>query len=964
MKKQKTITQLITLILSIIISIQVVIILALVIISDVPNKSKNEAINNFSNIINLKSSYFEEQLQSICDLGDYKKIIKNELIDYFGSLDNVRDTSSLVQNQFLKRIPNYLLNILNYNKSQSAYIVLENNEANSNDINRNGIQISRNDDEYVFEIAPNIVQEEFQEIKTNYSKEQFTFLIDNESDNFYFAINRKNEDQILIDRENIGYFSIYKKANEHILSFSYAYSNSKNEVVAIIGFEFKVNDLFEKIKVDSLEPKNCSIIFGYTNNNDLEIVPISAYGKYGQEKIESNNKINILSSTTSNMMSKLGDNNLGLVKKLELYPHNNNPYTNEQFVILGVVNENYLFRTANNFENIIYAIIIITIFFSSLVILASIYYIARPIKSLSVKIRGNNSESPISVEKVNIEEINNVLLSIENVVSQAKNYTNKMSSVINSFLPGVYFYTEEDNDVFCTRPFFDLCDVDYSEGYISKKSFNEIFKKIITSPYDVKYDAYKLNNGKWVKVETKSESTFTLGIISDITNQVEEIQKLDRERDIDPLTKLYNRVVFSKYAEEMLQKNKNKVIAFIMWDIDKLKSINDYYGHDIGDEYIIKFADCIRIINTSSYGIAARRSGDEFFGLIVGDSKLEIVNIIDQIQKKIKSSSITINENTTEKLSASTGISWYPENSTDFKTLINLADIALYEAKYYYKGIVYYINKGKDSAILLHYSKELAKILDGDFVTFAYQPIVNAKDGSVFGYELLMRIFSDIITNPKRLVSIANGESRLDDVEEMTFVKGFESYDNNISNLKESKIFINSVANANLLDSTLNKILAENNNNLDMLVVELSNINKSDSKILSKKIKKFKSVNSQIAIDNFKFEFLDQKYIEIEADYLKIDITLINEIDINLENQEFVKEIIDYAQKNNLKTIAVGVKRYSEMEYLIKQGVDYLQGYYLGEPSAKPSNINKEVISEIRKLNNIVDINLKKDKTN
>ena len=89
-----------------------------------------------------------------------------------------------------------------------------------------------------------------------------------------------------------------------------------------------------------------------------------------------------------------------------------------------------------------------------------------------------------------------------------------------------------------------MCGSNLKEGYISKEEFNKIYEEIITSHYDKKYEAYLLPNDRWVKIETKFDSSFNLGIVTDITDQVIEVKRMEKELDIDPFTKLYNRIAF------------------------------------------------------------------------------------------------------------------------------------------------------------------------------------------------------------------------------------------------------------------------------------------------------------------------------------------------------------------------------------------------------------------------------------
>ena len=122
-------------------------------------------------------------------------------------------------------------------------------------------------------------------------------------------------------------------------------------------------------------------------------------------------------------------------------------------------------------------------------------------------------------------------------------------------------------------------------------------------------------------------------------------------------------------------------MALVMWDIDKLKLINDTYGHECGDKYLVTFSEVIRSLEEYD-GIVSRRSGDEFWALLVGKSHMELINIINGVRSKIHETYIEVGENTFERLKASMGIAWYPDDGKDLETLINVADFSLYEMKF------------------------------------------------------------------------------------------------------------------------------------------------------------------------------------------------------------------------------------------------------------------------------------------
>ena len=124
-----------------------------------------------------------------------------------------------------------------------------------------------------------------------------------------------------------------------------------------------------------------------------------------------------------------------------------------------------------------------------------------------------------------------------------------------------------------------------------------------------------------------------------------------------------------------------------------------------------------------------------------------------------------------------------------------------------------------------------------------------------------------------------------------------------------------------------------------------------DEEVLRQKQETLRSLHAQIAVDNFDGDFDNLELVDLEVDFLKIDISVVSNINKDYQHRKILAEILDYAKARDIKTIAVGVKNYDEMKYLIEAGVDYLQGFYLGHPKVRPSEISADVVKKIRNLN-------------
>lgn len=594
--------------------------------------------------------------------------------------------------------------------------------------------------------------------------------------------------------------------------------------------------------------------------------------------------------------------------------------------------------------------IALTVFFGNIIIILSIRFISRPLKRISSDLEKATFGSTTKIPKTKIKELNSLIDSVEKLNHSALSYSSALSFAIDRFSIG-FFFSIDRKEVYCTQSFFDICELDEIEGHYPYEDFQKFFDMIIANPHPDIPSTYRIGEDKWINITTTQEKPFLLGIVNDSTNQVLEIERLEKERDYDHLTNLYLRPAFTKEAEKFFENPEGKIMALLMWDIDKLKFINDTYGHEFGDKYLTTFSDVIKTLEKYD-AVVSRRSGDEFWALIVGSTHMELIKIINEVRTKIQETYVEVGDNCYEKLKASMGIAWYPDDGKDLETLINVADFSLYEMKFSLAGIRPLNYDEPDPAVYKqHYNQEFQQLIEGDRLTFAYQPIVCTKTGEIFGYEMLMRIFSEIIITPRKLIAIAKLYSKLHLIEDITFNRALEEYLLNQEHFNGRKVFLNSFANILLTDKTIKKISKPFQNSLDMLVVELIDMENGEEELLRYKNEVLRDLKAEIAIDNFTGNFDQLEMADLNIKYLKIDMTIINNINKDYEHKRLLSEIIDYAQMRNIKTIAVGVKNYDELKYLVEAGIDYVQGYYLGHPTARPIEISPSLSKKIKSLN-------------
>jgi len=230
-------------------------------------------------------------------------------------------------------------------------------------------------------------------------------------------------------------------------------------------------------------------------------------------------------------------------------------------------------------------------------------------------------------------------------------------------------------------------------------------------------------------------------MFSDITQGKHQQEKLNLMAHYDMLTKLPNRVLFVDRFHLAIahSRRSQSQLAICFLDLDNFKPINDNYGHEIGDQLLIdvsnRITQCIREEDTVS-----RQGGDEF-ALLLGDiSSYEqcekmLIRLLDSLAEDY------IINGHNHRITASCGVTLYPNDTGDIDTLLRHADQAMYKAKQSGRNKYYLFSAEQDQEISKKYLRleEIEQALGKKQFILYYQPKVNMKTGIVFGAEALIR---------------------------------------------------------------------------------------------------------------------------------------------------------------------------------------------------------------------------------
>ena len=224
---------------------------------------------------------------------------------------------------------------------------------------------------------------------------------------------------------------------------------------------------------------------------------------------------------------------------------------------------------------------------------------------------------------------------------------------------------------------------------------------------------------------------------------------------------------------------------------------------------------------------------------------------------------------------------------------------------------------------------------------YNFQPIVNAMNGDIFAYEVLMRTSDDIGLKPLEVLKYAEISNMLYNVERSTFFNALKYYKDNIELFGNKKIFINSIPSVILPDSELKKLKDMYSDISDNIVVEILENDDDDDDSIAAFDNLRNILNCNIAVDDYGSGYSnDMKVLNNNPNFIKIDMSLITSIDTDSKKQLLVSNLIKFGKKYNIMILAEGVETKEELSKVIELGVDLIQGFY----TAKPSNV---VVSEI-----------------
>ena len=399
---------------------------------------------------------------------------------------------------------------------------------------------------------------------------------------------------------------------------------------------------------------------------------------------------------------------------------------------------------------------------------------------------------------------------------------------------------------------------------------------------------------------------------------------------IDSLTKIYNR----HYLYEFLQTVSLENYQLMMIDLDYFKSVNDNYGHDIGDIVLISVVNEIKS-HIRDNDLFIRFGGEEFLLLINKQNNDDAINIAERIRKAIQKREIVTGSHKIT-MTISVGVNLFPFYAKNIDEAIKIADEQLYNAKISGRNTVCISReKNMQESQTSKRISDVKEAIDSGRVKCAMQPIYSAETGDIFKYELLLRLIDkdgNIILPGEFLPSIRHTQIYIS-VTRIVIDYAIEMIQKNDYAISLN-LDLQDIVNEDIMNIFKNKFenKRELSQRMSIEILEHEEIVNFD--LIKQKINELKKLGFEIAIDDFGSGYANFRYLlHLQVNILKIDGNLIENLDKDKYAYHIVKTIVNFASDIGIKTVAEKVETIEEVNTLKELGVDYLQGYYLARPS-------------------------------
>jgi diguanylate cyclase (GGDEF)-like protein len=452
----------------------------------------------------------------------------------------------------------------------------------------------------------------------------------------------------------------------------------------------------------------------------------------------------------------------------------------------------------------------------------------------------------------------------------------------------------------------------------------------------------------------KKDQEYMIGVIQDSSLMKQAEEEIKYLAFYDGLTGLANRKLFLDRIGKALDYSKRNVQSFAILSlgIHDLKLINDSLGRHAGDIILRNTADLLRLFTRRSDTVArteqddsstviARQGGDEFIMMLSGiKSPGGAALVAKRLLKEIQESHVIDGEKIS--ISASIGISIFPDDGNDAETLLKYSDTALSHAKEKGRNNYKFFKDSLNKTAMERFAMErdMKKALQNGEFSLYYQPQLNLIDKKIIGAEALIRWFHPEkgLIPPDKFIHIAEDSGLIVDINKFVVNRACAQNRQWLNKgLAPIRIAVN-LSGYRLARQNMGKIIEDylNYYSLDgsALEVEITeNVLMQFTNNISKTLYEIKELGVRIALDDFGTGYSSLSYLtSFQVDTIKIDRSFVMKCIGNQRNRVIIRTIIAMGHSLGMGIVAEGIETLEQYEFLKECECDECQGYYFSKP--------------------------------
>jgi len=416
--------------------------------------------------------------------------------------------------------------------------------------------------------------------------------------------------------------------------------------------------------------------------------------------------------------------------------------------------------------------------------------------------------------------------------------------------------------------------------------------------------------------------------------------EISRMAYYDTLTGLPNRARIPSLIADAIQScppGGHVAVAFL--DADNFKDINDTLGHSAGDEFLVGFAKRLRA-QIRPGDMLGRLGGDEFVIVLQNRDAIEASLMAARITAAL-AVPLTIGKRQVP-MSASVGLSLYPDNATDIDTLVKQADAAMYKAKRAGRGTYRFFNADMDKLAeqrLMH-STALRNAIASEALTLHYQPQIRTRDGAIHGVEALARWHDPVLgeVSPSKFIPLAEECGLIEQIGMWSIREACRQ----MAIWRRAGLDIPCVSvnlspinfqNINLA-TMVAQILAEHELPANHLMLEITEgVFLNERAIVVATMNELRTQGVGLSLDDFGTGYSSlSRLTQLPINELKIDRSFMRDVEGNAGTRAIVTAVVRVGQSLNLAVVAEGVETVEQRQLLGELGCDVVQGFLHARP--------------------------------